>query len=214
MYKSKFLLTDLQMFAAPGGEEAGGASGREPGAQGADHSQQTQIDYSKIEEIVNKRSSQTQDNVLKGYLKQQGLTGEELDQAVNSYKQKKALSEQQKIQEAENMKLENQKLKAQILNSNIDSRLTALAAAEGISADKIPFLVKLIDRNGLTDEEGNILDDKIKETMESVIKAFPDFKGSSSQNNNGFQQIGGGGKQQQTSSVDEELDAIFGIKKK
>ncbi len=89
--------------------------------------------------------------------------------------------------------LENQKLKAQILNSNIDSKLSTLAAAEGVSADKIPFLAKLIDRNGLADEKGNILEDKIKEAIGVVIKAFPDFKGNVQQNNNGFQQIGSAG---------------------
>lgn len=200
---------NLQMFAEPGD---GGGAGNEPAVQ-QNTNQQVQIDYSKIEEIVNKRSSQTQDSVLKGYLKQQGLTGEELDQAVNTYKQQKETAKQQAIQEQENMKLENERLKAQILNSNIDSKLSTLAAAEGVSANKIPFLTKLIDRKELSDDKGNVLEDKVKEAMEAVIKAFPDFK-NNAQNNNGFQQIGGGGNQQQTNSVDEKLDAIFGIKKK
>lgn len=202
---------NIQLFAEPGGD--GGAE-NEPGAQGGTNAQQnTQIDYGKIEEIVNKRSNSFGEGVLKNYLKQQGLTGDELDQAVASYKQQKSQAEQQKIQEQENMKLENQQLKAQILNSNIDSKLTSLAAANGVSADKIPFLAKLIDRNGLADDKGNVLEDKIKEAMNNVIKAFPDFKGSSSQQG-GFQQIGGDGNQQQQSSTDDQLDAIFGIKKK
>lgn len=199
----------LQLFAEPG--DGGGAGSEPAGQQNTD--QQLQIDYSKIEEIVNKRSSKTQDNVLKGYLKQQGLTGEELDQAVITYKQQKETAKQQAIQDQENMKLENERLKAQILNSNIDSKLSTLAAAEGVSADKIPFLAKLIDRKGLSDDKGNVLEDKVKEAMGAVIKAFPDFK-NNVQNNNGFEQIGGGGSQQQTNSVDEKLDAIFGVNKK
>lgn len=202
---------NIQLFAEPGGD---GGAGNEPGAQGGTTTQQnTPIDYDKIEEIVNKRSNSFGEGVLKNYLKHQGLTGDELDQAVASYKQQKSQAEQQRIQEQENMKLENQKLKAQILNSSIDSKLTSLAAAEGVSADKIPFLSKLIDRNGLTDDKGNVLEDKVKEAMNNVIKAFPDFKGSSSQQG-GFQQIGGAGNQQQQSSTDDQLDAIFGIKKK
>lgn len=199
----------LQLFAEPG--DGGGAGSEPAGQQNTD--QQLQIDYSKIEEIVNKRSSKTQDNVLKGYLKQQGLTGEELDQAVITYKQQKETAKQQAIQDQETMKLENERLKAQILNSNIDSKLSTLAAAEGVSADKIPFLAKLIDRKGLSDDKGNVLEDKVKEAMGAVIKAFPDFK-NNVQNNNGFEQIGGGGSQQQTNSVDEKLDAIFGVNKK
>lgn len=202
---------NIQLFTEPGGD---GGAGNEPGAQGGTNAQQnTQIDYGKIEEIVNKRSNSFGEGVLKNYLKQQGLTGDELDQAVASYKQQKSQAEQQKIQEQENIKLENQQLKAQILNSNIDSKLTSLAAAEGISADKIPFLAKLIERDGLADDKGNVLEVKVKEAINNVIKVFPDFKGSSSQQG-GFQQIGGAGNQQQQSSTDDQLDAIFGIKKK
>lgn len=142
------------------------------------------------------------------------MSGEELDQAVANYKSQKEQAAIQAQQEQENMKLENQRLKAQILNSSIDSKLSSLAAAEGINADKIPFLAKLIDRNGLADEKGNILEDKVKEAMNAVVKAFPDFKGNDQQNNGGFQQIGSSGSNQSTNTVDDKLDAIFGVKKK
>ena len=202
---------NLQLFAEPGGD--GGTGGNsDPSAQGGTQ-QSVSIDYGKIEEIINKRSSKTQDNVLIGYLKQQGLSGEELDQAVTNFKNQKEQAAMQAQQEQENMKLENQQLKAQILNTNIDNKLSSLAAAEGINTDKIPFLAKLIERDGLSDEKGNVLEDKVKEAMNAVIKAFPDFKGENQQNN-GFQQIGSGGNGQNTNSVDEKLDAIFGIKKK
>lgn len=204
---NNFLKLNIQLFAEPGGEGSGGSAGTDPGVQ-----TQPNIDYSKIEEIVNKRSSQTSDNVLKGYLKQQGLSGEELDQAVNNFKQQKQQAELLKQQENENIKLENQKLKAQILNSNIDTKLTVLAAGEGVSSEKIPYLSKLIDRDGLADEQGNVLDDKIKEQIQEMLKAFPEMKGTQQQG--GFQQIGGAGSQQQTSTTEEKLDAIFGIKKK
>ena len=209
---NKLFKLNLQLFAEPGGEGTGGGAGNEPGAQGV--AQQTEtIDYGKIEEIINKRSSKTQDNVLIGYLKQQGLSGEELDQAVANYKNQKQQDAIRAKQEQENMKLENQKLKEQILNSNIDSKLASLAATEGINADKIPFLSKLIDRNGLADDKGNVLEDKVKEAMNAVVKAFPDFKGNNQQSDNGFQQIGGGGSNQNTNSVEDRLDAIFGVKK-
>lgn len=207
--KHLLLPLDLQLFAEPG---EGGTGGNEPGAQGGTQPA-TEIDYGKIEEIISKRSTQTQDNVLKGYLKQQGLSGEELDQAVANFKSQKQQAAIKAKEEQENMKLENQKLKAQILNSNIDTKLASLAAAEGVNSDKIPFLAKLIEREGLADDKGNVIEDKVKEAMNTVLKAFPDFKGSTQQSG-GFQQIGGGGSNQNPNSVDEKLDAIFGVKKK
>lgn len=207
----KLFKLNLQFFAEPGGEGTGGSNDNESSAQGVNT--QPAIDYGKIEEIINKRSSQTQDNVLKGYLKQQGLSGEELDQAVANFKNQKQQNAIRAKQEQENIKLENQRLKDQILNSNIDSKLASLAATEGINADKIPFLAKLIDRNGLADEKGSVIEDKVKEAMNTVLKAFPDFKGNNQQNDNGFQQIGSGGSNQNTNSVEDRLDAIFGVKK-
>lgn len=197
---------NLQLFAE--GDNQGGniSEGNQEGTT------TPQIDYEKMAEAINKRTSQTADSVLKGYLKQQGLTGDELTQAIESFKTQKSQAEVQKQQEFENYKAENIKLKAQILNADIDSKLTKLAAGEGILSEKIPFLLKLIDRNELTDDKGNVLDDKVKEAMNVVIKAFPDFKGTPQQNG-GFQQIGGAGNQQQTNTTDDQLDAIFGIKK-
>ena len=66
----------------------------------------------------------------------------------------------------------------------------------------------------VADEKGNILEDKVKEAMNAVVKAFPDFKGNDQQNNGGFQQIGSSGSNQSTNTVDDKLDAIFGVKKK
>lgn len=171
------------------------------------------IDYERIEQIVMKRSESTADSVLKGYLKQQGLTGDELEQAVKDYKNHKAQAKKDAETEHENMKLENQKLKEQILNSNIDSKLTSLATNEGVKADKIPFLLKLVDRTGLANEKGEIDEAKVKSSIENVLKAFPDFK-TKDQNSNGFQQIGSNGSEDNNNPIDDKLDAIFGIKKK
>lgn len=197
---------NLQLFAEPNNP---GNPGSEPSAQG---NQEVAIDYDKMAEAINKRASQTADNVLKGYLKQQGLSGEELDQAISAYKTKKKEDDANAKQAQEDMKIENQRLKAQILNSNIDSKLSALAAAEGISMEKMPFLLKLVERNNLTNDKGEILEDKVKEAMNNVLKAFPDFK-ESTQGSEGFRKVGSSGSQEQKTELDKELDAIFGIKK-
>lgn len=197
---------DIQYFAEGAGEEAGAQESQ------SQPEKAPEIDYSKIEEIINKRSSSKENSVLVGYLKEQGLTGDELTQAINAYKDKKEQDKKTAQQEQDNMRIENQQLKAQILNSNIDSKLTSLAAEEGVQAEKIPFLLKLVDRNGIANEKGEIDEAKAKSSLEAVLKAFPDFK-VASQNNNGFQQIGSS-SENNNNSIDDKLDAIFGIKKK
>ena len=44
-----------------------------------------QIDYEKLAEVVSKRSAGTEDKVLQGYFKQQGLTQEDAAQAISEY---------------------------------------------------------------------------------------------------------------------------------
>ena len=74
----------------------------------------------------------------------------------------------------------------------------------------MPFLLKLIDRKELVDDKGQILDDKIKQKLEEVIKAFPDFKQNKQQN--GFQV--GVNDDNQSTQTDVLLDKIFGVGKK
>ena len=125
----------------------------------------TAIDNGRIEQIVNSRA----DGIIKSVMKQHGLTGDELDAALKEYEAKE-------------------------IDYKINSSLHKLANDEGVSLDKIPYLEKLISKEGLVDEEGNVKQDALKEQMNAVLKAFPDFKGSSNnQGEAGYQPIGGGG---------------------
>lgn len=177
---------NIQLFAEDGG--AGGEGGNPTPPTPVVTPTQQDIDYGKIEEIVNKRSASTADSALKGILKEKGLSGEELDQAITTYKAQKEQERIAKEERAGTLETENVQLKQQILDSKIEVKLTSLAAAEGVSTEKLPFLSKLINREGIADDKGEVLEDKLKEAMNTVIKAFPDMKGT--QQAGGFQQIG------------------------
>ena len=86
---------NLQLFAEP----AGGAGGTEPPA-GGQNQQQTQtqtgqqaspaIDYAKIQQMLEGTLAAKEDTALKAYFKQQGLSQEEMEQAIATFKQQKA----------------------------------------------------------------------------------------------------------------------------
>lgn len=171
-----------------------------------------QIDYEKLAEVVSKRSAGTEDKVLQGYFKQQGLTQEDAAKAISEYKQAQAAKQQEEQNRIANMQQENEKLKAQILNADIDKKVAELAGTMGLQSEKVPFLCKLIDRTNAAAEDGKLKDDNIKSAIEDVVKAFPDFK--STTQSGGFQQIGGGSQGAGGSGTDDALDAIFGITKK
>lgn len=202
---------NIQLFAEGGNGGAG--EGTPPASPST--STTVEIDYGKIADAISKRTSATEESALKGYLKTQGLTGEELNQAAELYKQQKAEKENQAALQAQTAMQENAALKAQILNMNIDSKMNELALTQGIDASKIPFLAKLVDKSKLSKEDGSLAEDEVFKTeIENIVKAFPEIKSNGSGGGQGgFQQIGSAGQNGNTDGVDEQLNQIFGIKK-
>lgn len=201
----------IQFFADNGAQPNTGDgndnNGASPSAQGANSS--VSIDYDKIADVLDKRGSQAQYAALKGYLKEQGVSADEMDKAIKEFKDKKEADKQSKEKEQADMLAENQRLKLQIQNIEIDKKISELA--EGVSAEKLPFLIKVIDKKDMIKQDGSIDDEKVKSAIEEVLKAFPEFK-STQQSNSGFQQIGA--KSGDKAGIQDLLDQAFGIKKK
>ena len=172
-----------------------------------------EVDYEQLATVVSKRTSGTEDKVLQGYFKSQGLSQEQANEAMTQYKTAQATKQQEVALAQQKIVKENADLKAQIQNSQIDAKVAELATTLGVQLDKLPFLSKLIDRSTAAKEDGALNDENIKTSIENVLKAFPDFKGTTQAG--GFQQIGGSGNQGSGGNAfDDALDAAFGIKKK
>ena len=83
---NKFLFSlDIQLFAEGDGAGTGGAGGEGSGSStaGASGTQSTaQIDYEQLADVISRRTSGTEDKVLQGYFKQQGLSNEQAAEAI------------------------------------------------------------------------------------------------------------------------------------
>lgn len=104
---------NLQLFAEGGntGSGTGGQSGQgvSTGSQGAGSGSQggaagqgqpgagdgtgIQFDYEKLAGLIAGKTSVTEDTVLKSYFKQQGLSQEEMAQAIQAFKAQKAANQ-------------------------------------------------------------------------------------------------------------------------
>lgn len=208
---------DIQLFAEGDGAGTGGEGGEGSGSStaGASGTQSTaQIDYEQLADVISRRTSGTEDKVLQGYFKQQGLSSEQAAEAIRQYKESQKQKRDDEVNRVRNMEQENARLKLQIQNADIDKEITTIATKEGVSAEKLPFLLKMVEREGIIDQEGKLQSDKAKEALETVLKAFPEFKGSAS--GSGIQPLvggHGGSGNGGASATDAALDAIFGIKK-
>ena len=203
---------NLQLFAEPA------AGGAEPPA-GGQNQQQTQtqtgeqaspaIDYAKIQQMLDGTLAAKEDTALKAYFKQQGLSQEEMEQAIATFKQQKA------AQQPDIGAIQQQLTQAQAIaqKAMVDSAATMTAVSLGIDAKTIPYVLKMADLSQVTGQDGKINDEALKAALNKVLEDVPALKPQAA-GSTGFIQVGAasGGQTQQT--VDTELDRIFGVKKK
>lgn len=192
---------NLQKFAEGGSGDAGGAGGSAANggtspAETQQTSQQTpQFDYDKLASLIAGKQTVTEESVLKGYFKQQGLSKEQMDQAIASFKQQQAANQpdvagmQNQITETQAQLTASQKA-AQA--ARIESAATMMAVSLGIEAKTIPYILKMADLSQVMGEDGNINEESLKTAVNKVLEDVPALK-PQTDGKTGFMQIGTGG---------------------
>ena len=138
---------------------AGASTTQETQANSNNPAQSTPaIDYEKIASIVEGKQKVAEDTVLKNYFKNQGLTGEEMAQAISSFKSQKASAQP----DVANLQEELRVAQAQALQTKIESNLQLAAIKQGVGSNVLPYVLKLADSTNLTL-------DSIIEEYEAVI---------------------------------------------
>lgn len=167
------------------------------------------VDYAKIQQMLEGTLSAKEDTALKAYFKQQGLSQEEMDQAITIFKQQKA------AQQPDVNAIQQQLTQAQAIaqQAQLQSAATMAAVALGIDAKTIPYVLKMADLSQAMGQDGKINEEALKTALNKVLEDIPALKPQAA-GTTGFLQVGAasGGQTQQT--VDTELDRIFGVKKK
>ena len=82
----KTLPINLQFFAEGGdgnGDQNAGGNNGQAGQQGGQNNQQTAgVDYDRLQEMINTATAKKENAVIKDYFMQQGLSENELHQAI------------------------------------------------------------------------------------------------------------------------------------
>ncbi|MBS6645881.1 MAG: hypothetical protein KH366_20085 [Clostridiaceae bacterium] len=202
---------NLQLFAEP----AGGTGGAEPPAAGQSPqntptgnqpSTAPQIDYAKIQQMLDGTLAAKEDTALKAYFKQQGLSQEEAEQAMAAFKQQKA------AQQPDVGALQTQMVQAQAAaqQAQIQAAATMTAVTLGIDAKTIPYLLKMADLSQVMGQDGKINEETLKTALNKVLEDIPALKPQPGQAT-GFIQVGASGSGQQTQTTDDALKKAFGL---
>lgn len=175
--------------------------------------QQTQpsFDYEKLAGLIAGKQTVTEDTVLKSYFKQQGLSEDEMKQAINSFKETKAKN----TPDVSALQNDLTAAKSARLQAEINQSATLEAIKQGIDVKSIPYVLKMADFKAVTDADGKVNAEKLTEAIKTVLDDIPALKGASQSggNNGGIRKIGGDGDSADKVTEDT-LRGIFGIKSK
>lgn len=209
----KTLPINLQFFAeggdGNGDQNAGSNNNGQAGQQGGQNNQQAAgIDYDKIQSMLDTATAKKENAVLKSYFQQQGLSEEEVSQAIATFKQNK--QQQVEQQQNANASLQNEVAAAQkdAEQARIELTATKVAVELGINVKTLQYVLKMADFSKAKDADGKISEDNIKASLEQVIKDVPALK-PSTENNSGFQIGAPAGNNNQ--SNEEALKKAFGL---
>lgn len=182
---------------------AGASTTQDPQASSNNPAQSTpEIDYDKIASIVEGKQKVAEDTVLKNYFKNQGLTGEEMAQAISSFKSQKASAQP----DVANLQEELRVAQAQALQTRIESNLQLAAIKQGVGSNVLPYVLKLADSTNLTLDSKN---EDYEAVIAKVLEDVPAFKPEATAST-GFTQVGSTGDVKQ-STTNDELLKVFGI---
>ncbi len=187
-------------------------NGTAPNTTGANNqvsNPNVEVDYNKIQEIINTKNVRTEESILKGYLQKQGLSADEMDIAINTYKQNKVNAEKEHAQALQNLQAENAQLKQRAQETALNNEGIQCGLELGLDAKVIPSIIKLADMSKAINEKGEIVKDEIITAFNKVLEDLPQLKSSNSNPaNGGFVKIGADNTGS-NNNTDDQLKEIF-----
>lgn len=210
--RKKFTM-NLQLFAEP----TGGAGGIEPTAAG--QGQKTppastggqspaapQIDYTKIQQMLDGTLAAKEDTALKAYFKQQGLSQEEAEQAMATFKAEKAKNQP----DVAALTQTAQAAQAAAQQAMLDKEATLAAISLGLDAKTIPYVLKMADSSQAIGQDGKVNTEALNTALNKVLEDVPALKPQAS-GTTGFLQVGASGGTGQQAMTDDALKKAFGL---
>lgn len=145
------------------------------------------FDYDKLASLINGKQSVTEDTVLKSYFKEQGLSADEMKQAIGAFKEQKAKNTPDLAKMQSDLENSN---KAKLL-AEVNQSATLEAVKLGVDIASIPYVLKMADFSAVvTDNKINA--EKLTEAVKKVLDDIPALKKAVG-SETGVRKIGGDG---------------------
>lgn len=142
----------------------------------ANQTSNNSIDYNKIQEMIDGRNAKTEDSILKSYFEKQGLSKEEMESAINTFKTQKANQANAQNKELSDAQASLQKTQAENQRLKIEKKAYDFVDDLNVDIKTMPYILKMADLNNCADKDGNVLEDTLKTALEKVIADVPGLK--------------------------------------
>lgn len=147
-----------------------------------------------------------EDTALKAYFKQQGLSQEEVEQAIATFKQQKAAQQP----DVAALTQTAQAAQAAARQAMLDKEATLAAISLGLDAKTIPYVLKMADLRQAIGQDGKVNTETLNTALNKVLEDVPALKPQAS-GTTGFLQVGASGGTGQQATTDDALKKAFGL---
>ena len=188
-------------------QAAGTAQAQTPTAQQNQSNQQgaaPAIDYGKIQQMLDGTLAAKEDTALKAYFKQQGLSQQEVEQAIAAFKQQKAAN----TPDVGAMQTQLTQAQEAAKQAQIQNAAILAAVSLGIDAKTIPYILKMADLSQAVGQDGKVNEENLKAALKKVLEDVPGLKPQAA-GTTGFVQVGaasgnaGAGQAQQATQTQQ-----------
>lgn len=163
---------DIQLFA----DDPTPAPNPEPSPAPVPSAQHPEIDYDKLASAIESRTSRKEEGIVKSYLKEQGLSEDEMKEALKVYKETKANKAKEEQERIDKIIKENNEYKKKELMIQVTSEAKTIAKELNVREDRFDKLMALCDQKDFMDDKGVINKEAIKKEMEKQLQDLPEFK--------------------------------------
>ena len=176
------------------------------------HYTQTQtagVDYDKIQAMIDKGTTQKENAILKSYFEQQGMSEDDVKSAIADWKSRKQTQAQAQTDSFNKLQESNKALQERLTQELLNKQAFSDCLDLGIDKNTIPHVIKCADFTDAINEKGEVNAEKVRASVEQVIKDVPAFKNSANEKQ-GFK-VGISGEQDDVTEQENVLRKAFGL---
>ena len=183
-------------------------------AQGGNSAGNTQtqtagVDYDKIQAMIDKGVQQKENAILKSYFEQQGMSEDDVKSAIADWKSRKQTQAQAQTDSFNKLQESNKALQERLTQELLNKQAFNDCLDLGIDKNTIPHVIKCADFTDAINEKGEVNAEKVRASVEQVLKDVPAFKSSVSEKQ-GFK-VGISGEQDDVTEQENVLRKAFGL---